>query len=55
MTKKPYNFRAINKKVLCEDCGRPLKRNVLDRKEKNPRFCYKCSRVRAKKHSKRGA
>lgn len=53
MAKKPYGYRAIDKNVLCVECGRPLKKNVVDRKP-TAKYCYKCGRARAKKHAKKG-
>lgn len=39
--KKPYRHDEVSN-VVCSVCGRPLKRNVVERKENKPDKCYRC-------------
>ncbi len=39
--RKPYKHTDRDEKVRCVVCGRPLKRNVVERKGKRPDKCYK--------------
>ncbi len=41
--KKPYKFDQVSSDVRCSICHKPLKLNVIDRKN-NPKLCYKCSK-----------
>lgn len=44
--KKPYHFTDRDNSVRCIDCDRPLKKNVLERKDAQggtrPIRCYLC-------------
>ena len=41
MAKKPYKHTERDEKVRCVVCNRPLKKNVVERKVKTPKKCYK--------------
>lgn len=51
--KKPYPYTARTSKVVCEDCGRPLKKNVVERKSKKnqPKYCYRHYKERRIAHA----
>ncbi len=40
-SKKPFEFNELSEDVKCKDCGKPLKKNIVARKER-PRQCYAC-------------
>ncbi|BBI90585.1 hypothetical protein HYO65_gp193 [Tenacibaculum phage PTm1] len=42
--KNPKNktYTDRNPKVRCNNCNRPIKQNVIDRKQITPWFCYHC-------------
>ena len=39
--KKPFHFTERTPDVRCLQCGRPLKNNLVARKEFKPTLCYK--------------
>lgn len=55
MAKKPFHFTVRDKNVRCFDCGRPIKSNLVTRKEpqNRPKYCYKHHRERVLAHRKR--
>jgi formylmethanofuran dehydrogenase subunit E len=40
--RKPYKFGQLSNDVRCAKCGRPIKLNVISRKEEAPSLCFKC-------------
>jgi len=40
--RKPYKYTDRDPSHKCEDCARPIKRNVIARKTRRPRKCYRC-------------
>lgn len=41
MAKKPFHFTDRDPNVKCRTCGRPIKRNLIFRKQSKPELCFK--------------
>ncbi len=54
--KKPFKFTEMDEHVKCftPGCNRPIKKNVVVRKDDGPIICYGCSEIiKKRKRSKR--
>lgn len=44
MPQKPFHHTEIDRSKRCQNCRKPLKKNLLAKKKKTPDLCYKCSK-----------